>query len=43
MSSPRKVRGKTGRDNDEEEGNSGNLNLRNSLPSSSQKMTPTKP
>ncbi|XP_021037431.1 tyrosine-protein phosphatase non-receptor type 20 isoform X1 [Mus caroli] len=43
MSSPRKVRGKTGRDNDEDEDNSGNLNLRKSLPSSSQKMTPTKP
>ncbi|XP_021059681.1 tyrosine-protein phosphatase non-receptor type 20 isoform X2 [Mus pahari] len=43
MSSPKKVRGKTGRDNNEDEDDSGKLNLRKSLPSSSQKMIPTNP
>uniref|UniRef100_A0ABK0LDY2 Protein tyrosine phosphatase, non-receptor type 20 n=1 Tax=Rattus norvegicus TaxID=10116 RepID=A0ABK0LDY2_RAT len=43
MSSPGNVRQKHGRDNDEHEGDSDDLNLQKSLPSSSQQKTPTKP
>ncbi|XP_032774852.1 tyrosine-protein phosphatase non-receptor type 20 [Rattus rattus] len=43
MSSPGNVRQKHGRDNDEREGDSDDLNLQKSLPSSSQQKTPTKP
>ncbi|XP_031217537.1 tyrosine-protein phosphatase non-receptor type 20 isoform X1 [Mastomys coucha] len=42
MSSPMEVREKAGRDNDEDEDDSDDLNLRKSLPSSSQKKTSTK-
>ncbi|XP_052046617.1 tyrosine-protein phosphatase non-receptor type 20 [Apodemus sylvaticus] len=43
MSSPREVRGKNGRANDKDVDDSEDLSHRKSLPSSSQKKTPTKP